>query len=257
MKILKISVLLLTLILIFTSCSLGFLSYFNKKTMNGDRNVLGRTYPMTAGEQYSIALKDISIDDFGGLRLVIFDETLSDSLVITTDENIFLSFDVNVDEENKIITIKGDPDCKYVPTTFEIAVGGLVNNIDISGTFTVDMKFNEIKTPNVTLEGAVSGTVLLDNTESIKFTTSGAVSLTLDGIVNVFTAEISGTADINGYELETNTAHLNVSGASAIKLTVNQELYVEMTGASIVHYKGNAEIKKSDINGLGEIIKED
>lgn len=255
MKNFKFIILIIVSAILLTSCSSALLDLVNKKSMTGDRNVLGRSYDMDSDAVYTVIIKDIEIKDFDGM--LIFDENSPDSIVITTDENIFLSFDVDVTVENDshIITVKGDSSLRYTPTTFEIIVGGLVDKIEISGGFKTDMKFASVKNPKIQVSGAIDGNISLNDTESVDIKVAGAVNLNMSGTTEKITANISGAANIKGYELATEIADLNIAGASDIQLTVNDSLSVEMSGASNVSFKGNGEIIKSEINGLGEIKK--
>jgi len=256
MKKIKLVILLLTAILLFTSCSGSFYGLFNRKAMTGDGNVLGRSYEMNPDEPYRIVIKDIAVKDFNTANL-IFDETLKDELVISTDENIFLSFTVEVNDNYKTITVSGDNQLEYIPTTFEIAVGGLVSDINIAGGFDADIKFDTIKQTKIDVAGAVDGTISYVNSESSAINIAGAVDLKLSGNIERIKAEVAGAATIKGYELAADTADISIAGASEIELTVNTELYAEMSGSSSIHYKGDAKVMKSDIAGFGEIIKVD
>ena len=245
---------LLTMVLILTSCS-GIPGLF-KKSMTGDGNVLGRSYEMTGDPAYKIIIKDIAMNNYDKTSL-IFDEALGDELVISTDENIFLSFDVDVNDIAKTITVSGDVNLQYAPTMFEITVGGLVSDINLSGGYNVDIKFDTVKRPVIKVAGAISGNVSCTDTEVIAFEIAGAVDLKLSGNTAEITADISGATDIKGYELSADIANVSIAGASEIELTVNNELYAGMSGASYIRYKGDGKIMKSDIAGLGEIIKVD
>lgn len=255
MKNFKFIILIIVSAILLTSCSSALLDLVNKKSMTGDRNVLGRSYDMESDSVYTVIIKDIEIKDFEGV--LIFDENSPDSLVITTDENIFLSFDVDatVESDSHIITVKGDSSLRYTPTTFEIIVGGLVDNIEISGGFNTEIKFNTIKNPKIQFSGGIDGNLSFMDTESVEINVEGAVDLNMSGNTEKITADISGAANIKGYELTTEIADLTIAGASDIQLTVNDSLSVEMSGASNVSYKGNGEIVKSEINGLGEVKK--
>ena len=245
----KLIVVLFAAVLVLTSCT-GL-----RKEMIGDNNVLGRTFEMENALIYSVEIKDIEFQNFN--CKLIFDEALPDSMVISTDENIFLSLDVEVDNNNKKITVKGDPTVRYKPTSFEITVGGLVNDIDIAGGYNVDIKFDAVKQSKINAAGAVDGTVSYADTSEAAINVSGAVDLKLTGNAANFAADISGAATIKGFEFAADTADIMIAGAAEIEITVNESLNADMSGASYIRYKGDGKIMKSDISGLGEIIKVD
>jgi Protein of unknown function (DUF2807). len=248
-------ILLLTVVLLLTSCS-GLAGLLNRKEMTGDGNVLGRKYEMTSDTPYRIIVKDISIDNYNNTNL-IFDETLADELVISTDENIFLSFEVTVNDANKTITVSGDTGLSYVPTTFEITVGGLVSDINIAGGYNADIKFDTVKQTKIDVAGAVDADISYANAESAVISIAGAAELKLSGNIERIKADVAGAADIKGYELAADIADITIAGTSNIELTVNSELNADISGSSYIHYKGDGVIKKSDVAGFGEIIKAD
>ena len=242
---------LLICLLIFSSCNLTF---FNKNIMEGDRNVLPRKYDMEENIPYSIYLKDIEFTNTFDAILVV-DEMQKDALVITTDENIFESFDIKVDAENHSISVTGDKTRRYNPSEFEITVGGLVEYVEIAGAFVLDMKFTTVKNPVLNLTGALKGKIALNNSETLQLTAFGAAGVDFAGNVKNFNALISGAVNLKGYELTCETADITLSGAGLIELTVTSEIYADISGTAVFKYHGNAEIVKKDISGLGEIIQ--
>ena len=86
---------------------------------------------------------------------------------------------------------------------------------------------------------------------------SGASALNMDGTTNIFDLEASGASVMRDYGFETKSLNADLSGASNIYVTVDEDIDVEASGASILHYKGSAVIKNQDISGASMVKKMD
>ncbi len=84
---------------------------------------------------------------------------------------------------------------------------------------------------------------------------SGASDADITGSARTVNAEASGASDLKGYNLVSDNCTAHASGASDIKITVNKELSAKATGASGIHYKGNAVIKEIKSSGASSISK--
>ena len=60
---------------------------------------------------------------------------------------------------------------------------------------------------------------------------------------------------IKDYGLETDHLNAELSGASNVSLTINEEIDIEASGASILKYKGNAVITNQDLSGASSVKK--
>ncbi|HPH85284.1 MAG TPA: head GIN domain-containing protein [Ferruginibacter sp.] len=96
--------------------------------------------------------------------------------------------------------------------------------------------------------GAVSVTSLTMNL-------SGASDVKIAGKATNLTIESSGASDVKGYDLVADICTAKASGASDINVTVNKELSAHASGASSIHYKGDAVIKENQSNGASSIGK--
>ena len=84
---------------------------------------------------------------------------------------------------------------------------------------------------------------------------SGASIINIDGTTNVFDLEASGASVMRDYEFESKSLKADLSGASSIHVTVDENIYVEASGASVLLYKGSAVIKNQDLSGASFIKK--
>lgn len=239
------------LLLISAVVSLSGCSFIlNLKSLEGDGNVLPRNYELAA-EAYSIDIDNINLESFSILLNV--DELLEDKLTITTDDNIFSSLKISVDDVNHVINIEGDETRKYLPSEFEITVGCPVRNINADGAYTVSLNLSSVKEAELEFNGAVSGSILCDSVRRLELDVDGAAELEFSGRAVEFIAEVNGASEINAFGLECEIARVFFDGASKAKLNVTGEIYASVDGSAVVEYKGNAEVKQKQIRGLGEI----
>ena len=90
---------------------------------------------------------------------------------------------------------------------------------------------------------------------SLTIDQSGASDATVSGRADVLTAEASGASDFKGFELETQSCKAKATGASDIKITVTKELNAHASGASGIHYKGDAVIRQMHSSGASSVSK--
>jgi Putative auto-transporter adhesin, head GIN domain len=98
-------------------------------------------------------------------------------------------------------------------------------------------------------KGAVKvGSLLVDQ--------SGASDAHITGIVSgKTTIRSSGASDVKGYDLVTDDCDVHASGASDIRITINKELSVDLSGASSVYYRGEGVIRESHSSGASNVKK--
>ncbi|HWC52689.1 MAG TPA: head GIN domain-containing protein [Chitinophagaceae bacterium] len=84
---------------------------------------------------------------------------------------------------------------------------------------------------------------------------SGASDMKISGIAPQLKIDASGASDFKSYDLVTDFCDAEASGASSIQITVNKELSAKATGASDVHYKGEAVIRNLKTSGASSVSK--
>lgn len=91
----------------------------------------------------------------------------------------------------------------------------------------------------------------------LKANISGASDLKLTGIAKEVEFDASGASNLNDYGLTITNFEASLSGASSAHITVNNELFIEASGASDVHYKGTGIVKRQNLSGASNIRKVD
>lgn len=89
--------------------------------------------------------------------------------------------------------------------------------------------------------------------EDLSIQQSGSSDVTITGEVKSMKVVLSGASDLNGFQCQADYLNANVSGASNLQITVNEELDVSASGASDVRFKGKGILKKQSSSGASSI----
>jgi hypothetical protein len=105
-----------------------------------------------------------------------------------------------------------------------------------------------------------NGTVTLTTTEpldsdSLVCKISGAGKYSLLGKAKKEYVEISGAAEVHGFDLKTKNCIVKISGSGKVETSVSDTLSVTISGVGNVAYKGKPVIAHKQINGLGKVIE--
>lgn len=129
--------------------------------------------------------------------------------------------------------------------TLESIEGSGASDFIVNGNFSG----NSIK---IKLGGAcdMKGTVNFTNAE---LDLNGASTMKISGKIQNLKIEASGASDIKNYDLVADNCIAQLSGASDIKITVNQSISAKASGASTFDYKGNPERRDVSSSGASNI----
>ena len=105
---------------------------------------------------------------------------------------------------------------------------------------------------HVSISGAsdIKGSVKVN---SLKVGASGASNISLSGTATETDFNVSGACSIKSLDLVTDNCAVVASGASSIKLTINQSLKANISGASDIRYKGTVSMFNSKTSGASSI----
>jgi len=106
----------------------------------------------------------------------------------------------------------------------------------------------------IRLSGAsdFKGAVKLKN---LSLDQSGASDATIRGTTETASIEASGASNAKAYDLVTDNCTIKASGASDIRISANKEINAKATGASSIHYKGDAVIRDLHSSGASNVGK--
>lgn len=117
----------------------------------------------------------------------------------------------------------------------------------------------EIYTPElerISLNGASKGQVSGFQFKDFDVELAGASVLQVSGKAKRLKLDLAGASVLKAYELTTDEALVDVSGACKAEINVLNDLNAEVSGASTVHYRGNPKNMISDVSGMSSVVKQ-
>jgi hypothetical protein len=225
---------------IFISCS-----YIGGKRIRGNGNI--KTETRTTG-QFS------SVDVGGNIDVYVKQDSVA-SVKIETDENLLEYMQITVD--GGTLKIREEKGYNLRPSkSIKVFVSGpSFTHFEASGACDIysENKINGIAAISINLSGACN--VKMDlNTPRINVDLSGAGTITLKGETKDFHVDGSGSTDVNCFELMTENARIEMSGAGDAEVFASVKLDVHVSGAADVKYKGNATVSQI-VSGAGSVKK--
>lgn len=186
--------------------------------------------------------KSFSITDFDRLEI-------GDAFIIRVEQGNYFSASVrgdrrNIDDlevrksGNTLIICYDEYENRRHETYIDITMPTIVAATFSGASNSILTGFDELNTFTFSLSGAsISQSDL--QADRLILNLSGASIADLRGEAIDLKAEISGASSLKAYNFPVQTADMNVSGASVGKVTVRDELYAIVSGASSVRYRGN------------------
>ncbi len=196
---------------------------------NGDAETVRGSGNIVTEEREVSDFTSISLQGWGEL---IIDQTGSESLSITGDDNFLPYIETEVRGRELIIRMQEDTTFTNITDlTYHVTVATL-DNLELSGAGDVEM---------LHLDG-----------ESWSVNLSGAGNITVSGQVDTQTIVISGAGSYNAEDLSSQNASVEHSGAGMAVVQVSDTLDVNISGLGSVEYIGDPAVTQ-EITGLGTV----
>lgn len=178
-----------------------------------------------------------NVSGFNGLTVngvgkVSIDRTGTESLAITTDDNLLQYIVTEVRGGTLIIDFKPNilPD-RVTDLTFNLTVKDL-KSIEVNGAAMIDGK---------NLQG-----------DQLSVTVSGAGATKLAGTTDQLTVSLNGTGAHNSENMQVKRATVNNQGAGAAVVRVSDSLNATISGVGYIEYIGNPQVTKN-VSGIGVV----
>ncbi len=227
-------------VILFTSCR-----YVTGKRVKGSGNVVTQTRSFSGftGVDVSSAIHLYVKQDSSFSVKVETDDNIQSYVLIKQDGNtlrIMQAENANLDATGKIKvyvsaplinTLDASGACKIIGENVLTATDEI--NVDVSGASSAEL---ELKAPEVSGE------------------MTGASDLRLKGQTKDLRIKGSGASHAYCYSLLSETAEVDVAGASSADVFASVKLKAEASGSSHVRYKGNAAVNQST-SGAGSVKK--
>lgn len=232
---------LILLVLVLSSWNL-------KKEVKGSGKVLQEQREVTSFEGINV----------NNAIHVFLSQGNEESVKVEADDNIVPYIQTKVKDWILHITLKGEEPIRNFSPKLPMNVYVTIKNlreIEANAAATVE---GESAFQVETLELDISSAANLDlevKGENIDMDISSAANVTLSGQINSIKAEVSGACKLDGANLETLKANIDMSGASSATLKVKDELEYDVSGASRLTYSGNPRIYKAEITSAGSVKK--
>jgi Putative auto-transporter adhesin, head GIN domain len=118
----------------------------------------------------------------------------------------------------------------------------------------IKLSADGLRADDLRLDFSGASTIRIRNLQASKLGLegSGATKVELSGKVGAQSVELSGAGSYAAFDLESDTARVEVSGAGKAYVNARTALSVEISGAGLVEYLGNPKLDK-DISGVGKV----
>jgi len=219
MKIKQFVFITLPLMALFTACN----------SNGGPLQIIQGSGNVVTEEREVSGFTAVSLNGVGHL---IIDQTGSESMSITADDNILPYIETRVRGRELVIGIQDNTTFNNVTElTYHVTVQ-TINSLELNGAGAVEV---------LNLDG-----------QDWQTTLAGGGSITVSGKVDVQTAELNGAGAYNAEALQSQEATVRQNGAGMAIVQVSERLDVSIDGLGSVEYIGNPTVRE-EINGLGTV----
>lgn len=193
--------------------------------------------------------------DVGGAFEVVLRQGTTEEVVVEADANLLPVIETVVEGSTlKIETKKPVRNATKmkVYVTFkelrEIGLSGAVN-LETDGR----IRASEL---DLDLSGATESQLEIE-TQRLSLDCSGASKIKLTGSATSLKMDLSGASEIHAYELATENADVEISGAGNARIHVSKQLRAEVSGAGSVKYRGSPMQVDQHTSGAGSVSRAD
>ena len=200
--------------------------------------------------------EDLVIEEFHSIRLrgssnVFITQSSDFQVTVKGQQNIIDNIELNVKNGEWEIEFE---ECQrdFTKLEFYITIPE-VKSLEVSGSGDIigenDFTVGDI---DLKVDGSGSIQVTVIDAQDVDARISGSGKIDVKGSANYIGSKISGSGDLEAFDLETNIGNINISGAGDAEVTVFDELDVKISGSGDVNYKGNP-LVNVDITGSGDL----
>ena len=182
-----------------------------------------------------------------GAGKIFLKQGKEESLIIQADDNLLPYIVAKVEDGELFLGPKSRTILRSkLGINYYLVVKDL-DHIELAGAMELETRSLKTKKLEMELSGATKLKMRVD-TIALTAEASGAAKLYIEGRAKKQTVEISGSMHYDAGSLQSESAQVNVSGASRVTIAVSKNLEVEASGVAVVSYKGNP---KTDISSFG------
>ncbi len=189
------------------------------------------------------AVSGFSAVEFSGLGEVEIIQDGSESITITTDDDVMPHVVTEVRGETLVVGFDFEGPISILPTRMEVTLHvDELDSIAATGAWRVHADSLE----GTDLETLISGTgsIRIDQilVTDLRAEISGAGEMAIAGEVVSQYSAISGTGEYNAGDLKSESARVDISGSGETTLWVTVSLEVTVSGAGRIYYYGQPQV---------------
>lgn len=170
-----------------------------------------------------------------GTGRVVIEQTGTESLTVTTDDNL-LPF---IQSEVRGNTLELGP--KEWPT-----------NLNPTKDIVFTLQVKTLETLDISGSGTAEAKGL--SPASLRIEISGSGAVTAQGTANDLNLTISGSGDYQGAQLASNRATVKVSGSGSAIIAASETLNADVTGSGSIQYVGDPKVTQQ-VTGSGSVLR--
>lgn len=220
----KIIVSSLILVAVSTACgvNIGAGNGVNITRVSGSGNVVTDTRSVSGFDSVTM----------NGMGNVLIDQSGTESLTITTDDNLLQYITTEVRDGKLVIDfMPGVLFDRFKDLTFKVGAKNL-NSVGLNGAANIEGK-------NIA-------------TENFSVSMNGTGAITLSGTAAAQDVSLEGLGAYNGSNLASQRAKVVQNGTGSAVVRVSDTLHATINGLGSIEYIGNPQVTKS-VNGLGTV----
>jgi hypothetical protein len=234
--------------------------------VRGNGNVVAREFtldvpdfaPPEQGERWDtlhFSVLDLNMHhrNFGNNRsnVLIFDESLGNTVVITTDENLHDEFNVTAEGSRFRLSGRG---ARMVPTQLTIETGLPFTHLDINGAWNITYRHTGVPHADIRIAGAANGDFAFGQLQSdLRIQVDGAGSITLQGKGPRLRIELNGAGSLRAFDFIADAADVTTNGAGSAEVHAVHRLDADINGVGNITYDGNPGEGRRNVSGIGRI----
>jgi hypothetical protein len=204
------------------------------------------------------AVAEFSKLDVSGIFTVYLSIADEESVNVEANENLQSYINVSTQGDILVVKLADNINIRNGEATMNVHVS--MRSLDkVSGSGAVEYRLNN-ELPGQQLMLDLSGSSKFSgklNLGTLDVRLSGASHLQLSGSSDRFQIVADGASKIEDFSFGTNKFKADLDGASEFHLTVHETMDITASGASVVYYKGDAQITRQNLTGASRIVKMD
>lgn len=196
-------------------------------------------------------VRGVDVSDAFTVRVILSDSI--ENVEIRANENLHKFIEVKKDGDELKIEVVNDVSITGNTTLEAIVTTKSMHKFYASGASQINV-MDTIFEDEIMLD--LSGASQLNaviKANSIFAGLSGASKVALNGTCSKMHLDMSGASNFSGFDCVVDDFDGDFSGASTAKLTIENTIRMEASGASSLKYKGNAIIEEQDLSGESSI----